>query len=79
MICRLAATGYLSGVDLIVSAHSHDTITAPVYVNDIPIIQAGSFYRYAGKATLVFNGDSTQLVNYTLQEINDQIPAEAPH
>ncbi len=74
---QLAATGYLSGVDLIVSAHSHDTTTAPVYVNGIPIIQAGSYYRYAGKATLVFNGDSTRLVNYTLQEINDQTPVEA--
>jgi|GEM_PF-1199882 len=74
---QLAGSGYLAGVDLIVSAHSHDTTPIPVYINDIPIIQAGSYYHYVGKATLVFNGSSTQLVDYTLQEIDDQIPAES--
>jgi len=63
----------LSGIDLIVSAHSHDITPKPIVINEIPIIQAGEFYHYVGKAQLVYNGERTELFDYELQEITDEI------
>ncbi len=71
-----ALAPYLSGVDAIIGAHSHTIMSQIEYVNGIPIVQAGEFYHYVGKLTLVYNGSGVSAVDYTLQEINDMIPAE---
>ena len=68
--------GYLSGCDLIVGAHSHDLLQDILYINNIPIVQAGSYYHYAGKIRLVYDGNSTSVLDYTVQEITDQVPEE---
>jgi len=66
----------LSGVDAIVSAHSHDALKSVITVNGIPIVQAGEFYRYVGKLRLAYDGIKTSVVDYELQEITSAIPAE---
>ncbi len=66
---------YLSGVDVIVGGHSHNPLDAVVYANNIPIVQAGEFFRYVGKLRLVTDGLSTNVLDYTLQEITDAVPA----
>lgn len=38
--------------DLIIGGHSHTTMTKPMMVNDVMIVQAGSGLRYVGKTTL---------------------------
>jgi 2',3'-cyclic-nucleotide 2'-phosphodiesterase (5'-nucleotidase family) len=72
----MAIAPYLSGVDAIIGGHSHDVIKEVIYVNNIPIVQAGEFYRWVGKLRLVYNGVSTRVLDYTLQEITSDIPAE---
>jgi 5'-nucleotidase / UDP-sugar diphosphatase len=67
---------YLSGVDAIIGGHSHCVVDEVIYVNNIPIVQAGSFYRYVGKLTLIYDGESTAVHNYMLGEINESIPEE---
>jgi 2',3'-cyclic-nucleotide 2'-phosphodiesterase (5'-nucleotidase family) len=49
-------------VDIIVSGHSHRLHTEPEVVNGIPILQAGSFGRFAGMATF----DGSALVDYSM-------------
>lgn len=49
-------------LDIIVSGHSHRLHTEPEVVNGIPILQAGSFGRFAGVATL----DGPKLVDYSM-------------
>jgi 2',3'-cyclic-nucleotide 2'-phosphodiesterase (5'-nucleotidase family) len=49
-------------IDIIVSGHSHRLHTEPEIVNGIPILQAGSFGRFAGIATL----DGATLVDYSM-------------
>jgi 5'-nucleotidase/UDP-sugar diphosphatase len=66
----------LSGVDAIISAHSHDALKDVISVNGIPIVQAGEFYHYVGKLRLAYDGVKTSVVDYELQEINSAIPAE---
>lgn len=52
----------VSEIDIIVSGHSHRLHTEPEIVNGIPILQAGSFGRFAGIATL----DGATLVDYSM-------------
>lgn len=52
----------VSEIDIIVSGHSHRLHTQPEIVNNIPILQAGSFGRFAGIATL----DGATLVDYSM-------------
>ncbi|MBI5021484.1 MAG: 5'-nucleotidase C-terminal domain-containing protein [Ignavibacteriales bacterium] len=68
---------YLSGVDAIIGGHSHSVLDTIVYVNNIPIVQAGEFYHYVGKLQLIFNGTGTSVLSYSLQEITNAIPADS--
>jgi len=49
-------------INIIVSGHSHRLHTEPEVVNGIPILQAGSFGRFAGIATL----DGATLTDYSM-------------
>jgi 2',3'-cyclic-nucleotide 2'-phosphodiesterase (5'-nucleotidase family) len=49
-------------VDVIVSGHSHRLHTEPEVVNGIPILQAGSFGRFAGMAVF----EDSVLVDYSM-------------
>ncbi|MBN1893041.1 5'-nucleotidase C-terminal domain-containing protein [bacterium] len=66
----------LAGVDAIIGGHTHDALEQPEVVNGIPIVQAGEFYHYVGKLRLVYDGTSTTVLDYTLQEITSAVPAE---
>jgi 5'-nucleotidase len=72
----MEAAQYLSGVDAIIGGHTHTQLEQIVYVNGIPIVQAGEFYHWVGKLRLVYDGSSTSVLDYTLQEITPAIPAE---
>ncbi|MDZ7305379.1 MAG: 5'-nucleotidase C-terminal domain-containing protein [candidate division KSB1 bacterium] len=67
---------YFSGVDVIIGGHSHTVLSSVVYINNIPIVQAGEFYHYVGKLRLIYDGAKTAVLDYTLQEITPAIPAE---
>jgi 5'-nucleotidase len=67
---------FLSGVDAIIGGHSHSAATDVIYVNDIPLVQAGEFYHYVGKLRLLHSGGITTVLDYTLLEIDETIPAE---
>ena len=49
-------------LDLIVSGHSHRLHSEPEIVDGVPILQAGSFGRFAGMATM----DGSKLVDYAM-------------
>jgi 5'-nucleotidase/UDP-sugar diphosphatase len=71
-----ALAPYLSGVDAIIGGHSHDALSSIEFVGGIAIVQAGEFYHYVGKLTLVYDGSGVSAVDYTLQEISAMIQAE---
>jgi 5'-nucleotidase / UDP-sugar diphosphatase len=67
---------YLQGVDAIIGGHSHTPMGEVVYVNGIPIVQAGEFYRYVGKLSLVYDGGQTTVLEYVSREITSEVPEE---
>lgn len=51
--CELAAR--VPRIDLLLGGHSHDTLDAPRYVGDVPIVHAGPYGRYVSRSELVYN------------------------
>ena len=56
----------VSGLDIIVSGHSHTPLAEPQFADApdgyrVPIVQAGSYGRFLGRAELVLDGDRPSL------------------
>jgi 5'-nucleotidase / UDP-sugar diphosphatase len=71
------------GIDVIVSGHSHDTLSAPVQIGHTLIVTAGCYTSYLGDLHLtVTKGESAgapatvALGGYTLHPIDDQIAGD---
>jgi len=66
----------VKGIDLIISGHTHTTLKEPIVVNDIPIVQAGSFGKYVGKAEMTWDGEKAHFDSYKLIEVNDDVAGD---
>jgi 2',3'-cyclic-nucleotide 2'-phosphodiesterase (5'-nucleotidase family) len=42
-------------IDLLLGGHSHDTLDAPCYVGDVPIVHAGAYGRFVSRSELFFD------------------------
>jgi 5'-nucleotidase len=68
-------SAYLTGIDLIIGAHSHETITeeGPAGSN-IPIVQGAPFYHGIGVAQLLVDGDNVSLLGNMVVPMDASIP-----
>jgi len=64
----------VSGIDVIISGHTHTTLNKPIIVNDTIIVAAGEYGRYLG--ALKLNKDGS-LKNYELIPVDETV-AEDP-
>lgn len=69
----------VSGIDVIVSGHTHTTLTEPIVVNDTYIVSCGPYCGNLGSITLtgVFGDSKKTLVDYHLTPIDEQLPGDA--
>ena len=67
----------VEGIDLIVSGHSHTTLTEPIVVGDTYIVSAGPYCQNLGSITLTWDeaGEKT-LVDYHLVPIDETLPED---
>ena len=63
----------VTGIDVIVSGHSHTTLNEPIIVNDTIIVSAGRYGQKLGVLKLEVKGESVSLKEYDLIEINESI------
>lgn len=42
-------------IDLILGGHSHDTLSEPEYVGDVPIVHAGPYGKFVSRSELVYD------------------------
>lgn len=64
----------VSGVDIIVSGHTHQVVREPVIVGSTAIVQAGSFGRQLGELVVEEQGAGRwNVVDYQLHDIDDSI------
>ncbi|MCI8303392.1 MAG: bifunctional metallophosphatase/5'-nucleotidase [Lawsonibacter sp.] len=65
----------VSGIDLIVSSHTHTTLEEPVTVGDTYIVSAGPYCQNLGSITLSWNeGGEKTLSDYRLIPIDETVP-----
>ncbi|MEQ8191991.1 MAG: bifunctional UDP-sugar hydrolase/5'-nucleotidase [Candidatus Eremiobacterota bacterium] len=68
--------GKISGIDVIIGAHSHKAIEAPVMKNNTIIVQAGSYLTYLGKTELQVHKETKKIIGYSgelIKILNSQI------
>jgi 5'-nucleotidase len=71
------------GIDAIVGGHDHLLLSQPVMVpgpagQDVPVVQAGEFYKWVGKLTLSVEGGQVSLAGYELVPIDARVPRLPP-
>jgi len=63
----------VSGIDVIISGHSHTKLTEPLRVNNTIIVQAYAQGRYVGVLDLIYENGKVRIKEYRLVEIDDRI------
>ena len=66
----------VDGIDVIVSGHTHTTLSEPIQVNDTYIVSAGEYCKNLGALTLTRDGDTLSLAEYALIPIDDSLPED---
>jgi len=63
----------VSGIDIIVSGHSHTVLPEPIIVNDCIIVQAGSYCAWVGVLDVTVDDDGVSLSDYEYIAVDDSI------
>ena len=67
----------VEGIDLIISGHSHTTLTQPILVEDTYIVSAGPYCQNLGSITLSWTaGGEKTLTDYRLIPIDETLPED---
>ena len=66
----------VDGIDVIISGHTHTTITELLLINDTYIVSAAEYGRYLGVLKFKLDGDSKTFVDYKLVAIDETIPED---
>jgi 5'-nucleotidase len=67
----------VSGIDVIISGHSHTELSEPVVVGKTIIAQAGAHSRFLGKLRLKLQGAAVSLTKGELLPVDDKVAGEA--
>lgn len=66
------------GIDVVVGAHSHTTLPAPVLANGrSPVVQAGKYGELLGELVVSIDGETLTVDSYQLHPIDDTIQGDA--
>ena len=66
----------VDGIDLIISGHTHTTLSEPIQINDTYIVSAGEYCKNLGVLTLTRDGDTLSLADYALIPIDGSLPED---
>jgi 5'-nucleotidase len=66
----------VSGIDVIISGHTHTKLEKPLMVNGIPIVQAGEYGQYVGKLSLTYKNGKVVMDDYSLIPVDDRITGD---
>jgi len=66
----------VSGIDIIISGHTHTVLPEPIVQNGTIIVQAGSYGQQVGVLDVTINPDGIKLENYKTVLIDDTIKGD---
>jgi 5'-nucleotidase len=64
-------------IDVIISGHTHTMLNEAIWVNDIPIVQTGSYGLNVGRLELNLKDGNITHAKYHLIQVNDEILGDA--
>lgn len=67
----------VDGIDVIISGHTHTTITEPIHVNNTWIVSSGSYAENLGVLKLNGTHQNTDLVSYSLKEVDETVTEDS--
>ncbi|MBN1573971.1 MAG: bifunctional metallophosphatase/5'-nucleotidase [Deltaproteobacteria bacterium] len=67
----------VSGIDIIISGHSHTVVPDPILINNTIVVQAGEYGKFIGVLDFTVGDDKkVSLANYKLVSIDDSIKGD---
>ncbi len=66
----------VSGIDIIISGHTHTALPEPIVQNNTIIVQASAYGKQAGVLDVIVNPDGVKLENYKIVSIDDTIKGD---
>ena len=63
----------VDGIDVIISGHTHTTLTEPIRVNDTLIVSCGEYTQNLGMLTVSKEGERVELVDYQLIPVDETV------
>ncbi len=69
--CKLAAA--VSGIDVLLSGHTHNRLEAPAVINDTLIMQSGAHGSFVGRLDLTVTGDGVAGWTHALLPVDDSL------
>lgn len=72
---KLAAE--VTGIDVLISGHTHNRLYRPVWVGSTPIIQSGCHGSFIGRLDLTFSGRKVVDVRHELVRVDESIKPDA--
>lgn len=67
----------VSGIDVIISAHTHTALSEPIVVNGTYIVSAGEYGKNLGVLKLAYDGNDVSLISYELLPVNETVAEDA--
>lgn len=64
------------GIDICLSAHTHNRLYEPFYVNETPVIQCGCHGSFLGHIKLNIEGNRIKDLDYALIPVNEHCPQD---
>jgi len=65
-----------AGIDVLLSGHTHNRMTAPLVVNGATIIQSGCHGSFVGRLDVELAGGEVGAIHHQLIPVDDSIPAD---
>lgn len=66
----------VEGIDLIISGHTHTTLSEPLVVGDTYIVSSGPYCENLGSITLNWSEEGKELADYRLIPIDETLPGD---
>lgn len=73
----IALLKQVEGVDICLSAHTHNRIYKPIEINGAHVVQCGCHGAFMGKFTITFENNKIKNCNYELLKIDGSLPKSA--
>lgn len=67
----------VTGIDVIVSSHTHTLVLKPLKVHETLIVQAGAYGTHVGVLDLDVQGQKASLANYAMRDVDAKVEGDA--